>query len=132
MQMEVLRCKTPAMVVKEMAAYLLAYNLVRAVMARAAQLRAVLPRQLSFKAALQQLRGFEQNLRHHVRAKLDRCQDLLLEDIAQMKLPHRPNRVELRNLKRRPRNYPLMTKPRAVLRAALRSKRDYLAAQARA
>jgi hypothetical protein len=53
MQMEVLRCKSPQMVQKEIAVHLLAYNLVRAVMAQAAFLGHVLPRQLSFKTALQ-------------------------------------------------------------------------------
>jgi hypothetical protein len=130
MQMDVLRCKTPAMVVKEMAAHLLAYNLVRTVMARAATLRSVLPRQLSFKAALQQLREFARRLRHHLRADLDRRQALLIQGIAQMKLPHRPGRVEPRSLKRRPRNFPLMTKPRAELRAPLQARRDRLVASA--
>lgn len=130
MQMDVLRCKTPAMVIKEMAAHLLAYNLVRTVMARAATLRSVLPRQLSFKAALQQLREFERRLRHHLRADLDRRQTLLIQGIAQMKLPHRPGRVEPRSLKRRPRNFPLMTKPRAELRAPLQARRDRLVASA--
>ena len=130
MQMDVLRCKTPAMVVKEMAAHLLAYNLVRAAMARAAIVANLLPRQLSFKAALQQLREFERCLRHHVHTELERRQSQLLAGIAQMKLPRRPNRVEPRNLKRRPRNYPLMTKPRPELRDELRSQRDHLVAQA--
>ncbi|MGH6628357.1 MAG: IS4 family transposase, partial [Burkholderiales bacterium] len=64
MQMDILRCKSPPMVEKEIAAHLLAYNLVRSVMAKAAYLAGVLPRQLSFKGALQLLRAFEQNLRH--------------------------------------------------------------------
>ena len=50
MQMDVLRCKSPQMVMKEIAVHLLAYNLVRAVMAQAARLGQLLPRQLSFKA----------------------------------------------------------------------------------
>lgn len=50
MQMGVLRCKSPEMVKKELAVHLLAYNLIRAVMAQAAFLGHVLPRQLSFKA----------------------------------------------------------------------------------
>jgi len=59
-----------------------------------------------------------------------RCTILTLdEDIARMKLPHRPHRVEPRNLKRRPRNYPLLTKSRAELRATLRSQHDHLVAQ---
>jgi hypothetical protein len=55
MQMDVLRCKSPQMVEKEIAVHLAGYNLVRAVLAQAAYLGHVLPRQLSFKAALQLL-----------------------------------------------------------------------------
>jgi len=64
MQMDILRCKTPTMVEKEIAAHLLAYNLVRAVMAQAADRAKLLPRQLSFKAVLQLLNAFEMNLHH--------------------------------------------------------------------
>jgi hypothetical protein len=64
MQMDVLRCKTPEMVIMEVAAHLLAYNLVRSVMAQSARQAGCLPRQLSFKGALQQLRAFEEQLRH--------------------------------------------------------------------
>ena len=48
MQMDVLRCKTPEMVEKEVWAHLLAYNLVRATMARAAEAHEAEPRRLSF------------------------------------------------------------------------------------
>src|SRR5262249_52388041 len=58
MQMEVLRCKTPEMVEKEVWAHLLAYNLVRGRMARAAEGHEAEPRRLSFKGALQTMRGF--------------------------------------------------------------------------
>ncbi len=52
MGMEMLRCKSPQMIKKEMAVHLLAYNLIRANLARAAQLYHKIPRQLSFKAAV--------------------------------------------------------------------------------
>jgi len=52
MQMEILRCKSPEMIGKEIAAHLLAYNLLRTVMAQAANLAHVMPRQLSFKATM--------------------------------------------------------------------------------
>lgn len=70
MHMDVLRCMSPRRVEKEIAVHLTAYNLVRAVMARAAYLSALLPRQLSFKAALQLPNAFEQNLRRCPRARL--------------------------------------------------------------
>jgi len=70
MQMDLLRCKSPEMVEKEIAAHLVRYNLVRAVMAQAAFLSAVLPRQFSFTTALQILNAFEQNLRCYPRGRL--------------------------------------------------------------
>lgn len=119
MQMDVLRCKTPAMILKEIAAHLFAYNLVRSVMAQSACIACVLPRQLSFKAALQQLRAFEQSLRHGCHTSIQRAQDCILWAIGRMKLPHRPGRIEPRAVKRRPKNQPILTQPRSVLRARL-------------
>ena len=119
MRMDVLRCKSPQMVKKEIAVHLLAYNLVRAVMAQAAYLGRVLPRQLSFKGALQLLNAFEENLRHCPHGRLALRHTYLLAGIAQLKLPHRPGRVEPRAVKRRPKPQPLLTKPRHILRTRL-------------
>jgi hypothetical protein len=119
MQMDVLRCKTPAMIEKEIAAHLLAYNLVRSVMAQAAAQRNMSPRQLSFKGALQQLRAFERNLRHGRNANIESARDCLLSGIARLKLPDRPGRVEPRAVKRRGKNLPFLTQPRAIVRAHL-------------
>ncbi|MDP2109223.1 MAG: IS4 family transposase, partial [Thiobacillus sp.] len=83
MQMDVLRCKRPERVKKEVAVHLLAYNLVRAVMAQAAFLGQVLPRQLSFKAALQLIRAFEETLRHAPQGRLTLCLAYLLAGMAQ-------------------------------------------------
>lgn len=119
MQMEILRCKTPAMVEKEVAAHLLAYNLVRAVMAQAACVHGLTPRQLSFKTTLQLLNAFEQALRHRTCSSLrDACVHLLA-GIARTRLAHRPDRVEPRAIKRRPRQHWLLTKPRWVMRERL-------------
>ena len=119
MQMDILRCKTPAMIEKEIAAHLLAYNLVRSVMAQAAALTTLLPRQLSFKGALQQLRAFERNLRHGKCAFIGHVIDALLIGIAQLRLPVRPGRVEPRALKRRGKNLPFLTRPRREEQARL-------------
>lgn len=124
MQMDVLRCKSPAMVMKEIAVHLLAYNLVRAVMAQAAQLGHVLPRELSFKGTLQLLRAFEENLRHCPRGRLAVCRAYLLAGIAHMKLPSRPGRVEPRVVKRRPKPHRLLTRPRQELRRRLLRKQQ--------
>jgi hypothetical protein len=119
MQMDVLRCQSPEMVMKEIAVHLLAYNLVRAVMAQAADLANVLPRQLSFKGALQVLNAFEQNLRDCSRRQICVRHTQVLLGIAQMKLPYRPGRVEPRAIKRRPTQHKLLTKPRHIIKERL-------------
>jgi hypothetical protein len=124
MQMGVLRCKTPAMILKEIAAHLFAYNLVRSVMAQAACIAGVLPRQLSFKAALQQLRAFEQQMRHGQHISIERAHDCLLWAMGRIKLPHRPGPVEPRAVKRRPKNQPILTQLRSVLRTRLEKRQQ--------
>lgn len=119
MQMDVLRCKTAQMVRKEIAVHLLAYNLIRTVMAQAAFLGRVMPRQLSFKATLQTLNAFAPILRHDPHGnQLQRHADLLA-GIARLVLPHRPGRIEPRAVKRRPKPHRLLTEPRNVVRERL-------------
>ena len=127
MQMEILRCKSPAMVEKEIAVHLLAYNLVRAIMAQAAAFGHVEPRKLSFKAALQLIRAFGDNLRHAPNTRRKVCVQILLAGISQLRLRDRPDRVEPRAVKRRPKPFPLLTKPRSDLKKALlkRQNRNY-------
>jgi hypothetical protein len=120
MQMEILRCKSPEMIRKEIAAHLLAYNLVRTVMAQAAELAHITPRQLSFKATLQVLNAFEENLRFCPYARLTVRHTIVLASIGQAILPVRPDRIEPRAIKRRPKPRKLLTKPRHVLRQQLR------------
>lgn len=132
MQMDILRCKSAPMVRKEIATHLLAYNLVRTVMAQAASHTTLLPRQLSFKGTLQLLRALEQNLRHCPRKRLVFQHACVLGAIAQLRLPHRPDRVEPRAIKRRPATFKFMTKPRAIERERLiRRKHTIMAAALR-
>lgn len=128
MQMDVLRCKTPQMVVKEVAAHLLAYNLVRSVMAQAACRLGCLPRQLSFKGALQQLRAFEVQLRHGAHARVLWLCEVLITSVGRLKLLQRPGRVEPRAVKRRPKNQPLLMQPRVELKAQLHARRERMMA----
>lgn len=126
MQMEVLRCKSPEMIKKEIAVHLLAYNLIRAVMAQAAFLGHVLPRQLSFKATLQLVRAFEENLRHAPRGRLALRRAYLLAGVSRLRLPDRPGRVEPRAVKRRAKPLSLLTQPRHILKAALMTQQQML------
>lgn len=123
LQMDVLRCKTQAMVEKEIAVYLLAYNLVRWTLAAAATLADVLPRTLSFTGANRLLAAFADQLRHAPGKRVTLMAGIVLSNIATLKLPNRPGRIEPRAKKRRPKPLPLLTVPRDVAREEIQRKR---------
>ena len=113
MGMEELRCKSPDMAEKELLAYLVAHNLVRCVMAESAARHGAQLERLSFKGSLDALRQFCNAIDRARNAKLRRqLWDDLLRTIARDHLPDRPNRREPRAVKRRPKPYPLLNKPR--------------------
>ena len=112
--MERLRCKSPEMATKELWAYLLAYNMIRLLMAQAALLADQVPRQLSFKHTVQVRLSWQRR----GGATPDGVAILaLLVLIAEPRVGLRPGRIEPRVVKRRRNQYPLMTKPRAQARA---------------
>jgi hypothetical protein len=115
--MEQLSCLTPAMAIKEIWVYLLAYNLIRLMMAQAALLAHRLPRQLSFKHTVQVWIAWT----HHAQ-RIDHDDKLyaLFVLIAQQRVGERPGRVEPRALKRRLKPYPLLTETRERARARVR------------
>jgi hypothetical protein len=108
--------------------HLLAYNLIRTVTAQAAQLVRVSPRRVSFKAALQTLNAFLHNLRNCPHRSLPQRHAALSAGIARLLLPVRPNRVEPRAVKRRPKPHRLLTVPREVARERLTKKRQRIMA----
>lgn len=118
--MEVLRCKCPALVRKEIWMHLLAYNLIRTVLADAAVAAAVRPRELSFKNALQTLNAFA--------AVWPLITDqatlyaTLLKALATHRVGDRPDRVEPRAVKRRPKEQTFLTEPRQLARNRLLGK----------
>jgi len=111
--MEVLSCKTPRMCEKELWVYVLAYNLIRLLMAEAALQADVLPRQLSFKHTVQIWVAWSQ--RQFLSAAGEDAATLLML-IAQIRVGDRPGRVEPRAVKRRPKPYPRLDKPRRQAR----------------
>ena len=115
--MDMLTCKTPRMVRKEIWVYLLAYNLIRRTMLRAALQAQVVPRQLSFKHSLQLCLVWQQYA-------LDTAVEVhpaLLILIAGKRVGNRPRRMEPRAIKRRPKSFPLLNQPRSIARKALRN-----------
>ena len=117
--MDVLRGKTPQIVRKEIWAHLLAYNLIRSVMAQAAVQHGVLPRSLSFKAALQTLHAFTMSLWLSGSCRVHGLYTPMLAAIASHRVGDRPDRFEPRARKRRPKPYPYLTTPRRKAKAAV-------------
>jgi hypothetical protein len=102
LKMDVLRCTTFVGVLKELLMFVVAYNLVRRVMVEAGQRQQVEPNRISFVDALRWLRHAEPGA-----------------ELPRLKVnPDRSGRSEPRARKRRPKNYRLLNKPRAVLREA--------------
>ena len=114
--MDRLSCTTPAMAEKEIWIYLLAYNLIRVMMAQAAVLAECLPRQISFKHTVQLWIHWHRSGRD---CDEERRTTLLIL-IAQQRVGNRPGRIEPRAVKRRNKPYPLLTKPRSDARAEVR------------
>jgi hypothetical protein len=119
MQMDVLRCKTPEMVRKEISMHLLAYNLIRTVMARAARLHGLAPREISFKGALQTLNAFRPIYRTASGTMRESVLAQLYAAIASHIVGDRPGRFEPRAVKRRPKPLALLKVPRHIARNRL-------------
>jgi hypothetical protein len=116
MNMDVLRCKTPEMVRKEIWAHLLAYNLIRTVIAQAAITHGKHPRQISFTRAMRTLESFRSPLAYAATEQLPMLYQELLRAIVKHEIGNRPNRLEPRQRKRRPKPYKLMQQPRPLAR----------------
>jgi Transposase DDE domain len=121
LQMDILRCKTPDMLRKEIWAHFLVYNLIRLAMVEAAQSQACQPWQISFKGALQALLAFGGFWPTGQLADPESYYRDLLQALAEHRVGHRPNRVEPRAKKRRPKPLPLLTERRTQARARLRA-----------
>jgi hypothetical protein len=121
LQMDVLRCKTPELVRKEIWAHVLAYNLIRAVVAQAAARHAVEPRSISFKGAAQPVEAFQPVLAlrgQHAAAARRELYEQLLDAIAGHRVGDRPGRYEPRRRKRKP--YDRLMVPRHEAKRVMR------------
>lgn len=129
MQMDVLRCKTPELVRKEIWTHILAYNLIRTVMAQAATTHDLEPRSISFKGAIQSLEAFQPMIALKGEGDTSHCMWLfhaLLDAIATHRVADRPGRIEPRYKKRRSKRYAEMIMPRheaklAILKGLIRN-----------
>jgi len=113
MGMEELRCQTPDMAEKELLAYLVAHNLVRCLIAEAVATYQVELERVSFKGSLDALRQYSNAISQARNQKMrDQLWEDLLLNLARDLVPCRPNREEPRAVKRRPKPYPLLNRPR--------------------
>ncbi len=120
LQMDILRGQTPEVVRKEVWAHLLVYNVVRTVMAEAARAAVVRPEEVSFAGALQTLNAFTPVLRSAgTEEEWERLWRALVAAIGSHRVGDRPDRVEPRAVKRRPKNFRRLKEPRAEARRKL-------------
>jgi hypothetical protein len=115
LQMDILRCKTPELVRKEIWTHILAYNLIRTIIAQAAAKHGFAPRTISFKGAVQMLEAFGPLIAfegRHASAFRASLYEQLLDAVATHRVADRPDRFEPRRRKRRPKPYDRLMKPR--------------------
>jgi len=120
--MDVLRCRSARMIEIELWVNLLAYNLIRMLMAQAAVESGLEPRALSFKHTVQVWTQWTTNLR----GTGDWQRDALFRLIAQVQVSRRPGRVEPRACKRRPKRSKWLKVPRDQAREQVRTLGYYL------
>jgi DDE family transposase len=120
LKMDHLRCRTPTMLAKELWAHFLGYNLVRKVSAQAARTQGIAPRAVSFTATKQAVAAWwsQATLAPTAAERLRQGQQLL-QTLGTEPVGDRPDRYEPRAVKRRPKEYDRLMKPRAEARAAL-------------
>jgi len=117
MGMEVLRCKSPQLVHKELEMFLIAYNAIRCLIAEAGAINDVPLERMSFKGAVDSMHEFCVAIAQ-ARSKRKQNQLIarLLEVIALDQVPDRPDRIEPRAVKRRPKPYQLLNRPRHAMK----------------
>ncbi len=127
MGMEMLRCKTPAMVRKEIRTYLLAHNLMRCLVADVVARYAVDLQRISFKGTTDAFRQYTMAMAAARNRKIrNQLWVDLLANLARDKVPLRPGRQEPRALKQRPKNFGWLTKPRQLFKAVAHRNRYWI------
>jgi len=120
--MDMLSCKTPEMVRKEIGIHLLAYNLIRIILAQASQQYGFNPREISFKGAVQLLNSFMPYFVGGNPKDNERMYARMLSLIVKNKIGNRPGRVEPRAIKQRRNLFKLLNKPRHFEKMKLEKK----------
>lgn len=122
MKMDMLSCKTPDMVKKEIGIHFLAYNFIRIMMAEACAKHDALPWKTSFKGTVQLLEKFMPYFLNAGEENNKIIYSEMLGLIVKNKVGNRPGRVEPRAVKRRPKPFDKLNKPRSIEKARLMKK----------
>lgn len=122
LNLEHVRCKSPAMVRRELWTTILAYNLIRSTAASAASIHGGLPRQISFTSTCQAILANWMVISnpHTPAGSIQLVVDAILIQIQKCTVANRPGRIEPRKVKMRPKRYHYMTKPRACLQRLIK------------
>lgn len=122
MNMDMLSCKTPERVRKEIGIHFLAYNFIRVIMAEACSQHDAMPNQISFKGTVQLLNEMMPHFLNADTNKNKRMYAELLKQIVKNKVGNRPGRIEPRVVKRRRKPFPALNRPRIVEKKRLMKK----------
>lgn len=122
MNMDMLSCKTPEMVRKEIGIHFLAYNFIRIIMAEACVKHNAIPWKISFKGTLQLLNEFMPHFLNSSAIKNKMMYAEMLMLIVKNKVGNRPGRVEPRVIKQRPKPFPTLNRPRILEKERLMRK----------
>jgi hypothetical protein len=122
MNMDFLSCKTPEMVRKEIGIHFLAYNFIRIIIGMACAKHNALPWKISFKGTVQLVHSFMPHFLNSGEEKNKILCAEMLKLIVQNKVGNRPGRAEPRAVKRRPKAFPSLNKPRGAEKIKLLKK----------
>ena len=124
MKMDMLTCKTPDMVKKEIGIHFLAYNFIRIIMAEACAIHDAMPWRISFKGTVQLVNEFAPQFLNSSTNKNKILYAEMLKLIVKNAIGNRPGRVEPRVIKQRPKPFPTLKRPRIIEKEKLMRKRE--------
>lgn len=120
--MDFLACKTPEMVRKEIGIHFFAYNFIRVIIAEACKKQDEFPWKTSFKRSVQLINSLMPHFLNSGEQKNKMLYAEMMRLMMRNKIGNRPGRVEPRAIKRRPKAFSSLGRPRVVEKIRLMRK----------
>lgn len=119
--MDVLRCRTPDMVLKEITMYFIVYNIIKLINYESIDVKEKIADSISFKSSVQVLNYYANNVTETLLKGKSATANLntIVDKIKGYKLYKQEGRFEPRVVKRRPKPFKLLVKPRSDLKAEM-------------